>query len=192
MSEDTRLLPDQELMRLRKHGLQVSFLSFQMAEDDGFFYLGTTTGDILKMNPRTKLLADTGPVKDKYSLVSREHRGLIHSAVSFSPRAAQSSLRVCTQPGEEAQACDPRTQETQAGGSLGVQSQPVLYNCSRPARHGRTLSLKNNNKNRIFRKKNGWLVMFPKPYPHLQSARVHPVSPVFFKQKHSQVSLVMA
>ncbi|XP_003466261.1 cilia- and flagella-associated protein 52 isoform X1 [Cavia porcellus] len=43
-------------------------LSVAMAEDDGFFYLGTTTGDILKMNPRTKLLADTGPVKDKYSL----------------------------------------------------------------------------------------------------------------------------
>uniref|UniRef100_A0A8C9PDF5 Cilia- and flagella-associated protein 52 n=1 Tax=Spermophilus dauricus TaxID=99837 RepID=A0A8C9PDF5_SPEDA len=39
-----------------------------MAVDDSFFYLGTTTGDILKLNPRTKLLADTGPVKDKYSL----------------------------------------------------------------------------------------------------------------------------
>ncbi|XP_031208751.1 cilia- and flagella-associated protein 52 isoform X3 [Mastomys coucha] len=39
-----------------------------MADDDSFFYLGTTTGDILKMNPRTKLLADTGPMKDKFSL----------------------------------------------------------------------------------------------------------------------------
>lgn len=48
----------------------------QMADDDSFFYLGTTTGDILKMNPRTKLLADTGPAKDKFSLVSRDHRRL--------------------------------------------------------------------------------------------------------------------
>ncbi|ELK31845.1 WD repeat-containing protein 16 [Myotis davidii] len=39
-----------------------------MPSDDSFFYLGTTTGDILKMNPRTKLMADTGPVKDKFSL----------------------------------------------------------------------------------------------------------------------------
>lgn len=43
-------------------------MSTGMADDDSFFYLGTTTGDILKMNPRTKLLADTGPVKDKFSL----------------------------------------------------------------------------------------------------------------------------
>ncbi|XP_045055232.2 cilia- and flagella-associated protein 52 isoform X3 [Desmodus rotundus] len=43
-------------------------MSITMASDDSFFYLGTTTGDILKMNPRTKLLADAGPVKDKFSL----------------------------------------------------------------------------------------------------------------------------
>ncbi|XP_027830696.1 cilia- and flagella-associated protein 52 isoform X2 [Ovis aries] len=43
-------------------------MSISMADDDSFFYLGTTTGDILKMNPRTKLLADTGPAKDKFSL----------------------------------------------------------------------------------------------------------------------------
>lgn len=47
-----------------------------MAGDDSFFYLGTTTGDILKMNPRTKLLVDTGPVKDKLSLVSRTQQGM--------------------------------------------------------------------------------------------------------------------
>lgn len=46
-----------------------------MADDDSFFYLGTTTGDILKINPKTKLLADTGPMKDKFSLVSRNHEG---------------------------------------------------------------------------------------------------------------------
>lgn len=56
-----------------------------MADDDSFFYLGTTTGDILKMNPRTKLLADTGPVKDKYSLVSRTCQGMFWSSLmSFS------------------------------------------------------------------------------------------------------------
>ncbi|XP_072497161.1 cilia- and flagella-associated protein 52 isoform X1 [Notamacropus eugenii] len=43
-------------------------LSIAMAEDDSYFYIGTTTGDILKLNPRTKLLADTGPVKEKFSL----------------------------------------------------------------------------------------------------------------------------
>uniref|UniRef100_A0A2I3GRW1 Cilia- and flagella-associated protein 52 n=1 Tax=Nomascus leucogenys TaxID=61853 RepID=A0A2I3GRW1_NOMLE len=44
-------------------------MSIGMADDDSFFYLGTTTGDILKMNPRTKLLTDAGPAKDKFSLV---------------------------------------------------------------------------------------------------------------------------
>uniref|UniRef100_A0A2K5ILM4 Cilia- and flagella-associated protein 52 n=1 Tax=Colobus angolensis palliatus TaxID=336983 RepID=A0A2K5ILM4_COLAP len=43
-------------------------MSIGMADDDSFFYLGTTTGDILKMNPRTKLLTDAGPAKDKFSL----------------------------------------------------------------------------------------------------------------------------
>ena len=49
----------------------------QMADDDSFFYVGTTTGDILKMSPRTKLLADTGPAKDRFSLVSRDHQSLL-------------------------------------------------------------------------------------------------------------------
>ncbi|XP_038597985.1 cilia- and flagella-associated protein 52 isoform X1 [Tachyglossus aculeatus] len=42
-------------------------LSITMAEDDSYFYIGTTTGDLLKVNPRTKLLSDTGPLKDKFS-----------------------------------------------------------------------------------------------------------------------------
>jgi hypothetical protein len=62
-----------------------------MADDDSFFYLGTTTGDILKMNPKTKLLADTGPVKDKFSLVSRNHQDMIQSSLSFS--SAQSFVK---------------------------------------------------------------------------------------------------
>ncbi|XP_018869214.3 cilia- and flagella-associated protein 52 isoform X3 [Gorilla gorilla gorilla] len=43
-------------------------MSIGVDDDDSFFYLGTTTGDILKMNPRTKLLTDAGPAKDKFSL----------------------------------------------------------------------------------------------------------------------------
>ncbi|XP_047291394.1 cilia- and flagella-associated protein 52 isoform X2 [Homo sapiens] len=43
-------------------------MSIGVDDDDSFFYLGTTTGDILKMNPRTKLLTDVGPAKDKFSL----------------------------------------------------------------------------------------------------------------------------
>ncbi|XP_069883076.1 cilia- and flagella-associated protein 52 isoform X2 [Dipodomys merriami] len=43
-------------------------MSISMADDDSFFYIGTTTGDVLKVNPKTKLMADTGPKKDKYSL----------------------------------------------------------------------------------------------------------------------------
>ena len=62
-----------------------------MADDDSFFYVGTTTGDILKMNPKTKLLADTGPVKDKFSLVSRNHQDMIQSSLSFS--SAQSFVK---------------------------------------------------------------------------------------------------
>ena len=56
-------------------------LSDQIAVDDSFFYLGTTTGDILKMNPRTKLLADTGPAKDKFSLVSTDPQSLLCPAL---------------------------------------------------------------------------------------------------------------
>lgn len=64
----------------------------QMASDDCFFYLGTTSGDILKMNPRTKLLADSGPVKEKFSLVSRGHQSLfcpLFSSDFFPPLTRQ-------------------------------------------------------------------------------------------------------
>lgn len=69
-----------------------------MASDDSFFYIGTTTGDILKMNPRTKLLVDTGPVKDKFSLVSRQHHikfcsGLLLSSDFLPPLVAQTYIK---------------------------------------------------------------------------------------------------
>ncbi|MBN3295417.1 CFA52 protein, partial [Amia calva] len=39
----------------------------EIPEDDSFFYCGTTSGDILKVNFRTKLLNCCGPVKEKFS-----------------------------------------------------------------------------------------------------------------------------
>lgn len=65
----------------------------QIPSDDSFFYLGTTTGDILKMNPRTKLMADTGPVKDKYSLVSKRPSALaLPFSVDFFPSLPMQTL----------------------------------------------------------------------------------------------------
>lgn len=43
----------------------------QISEDDQFIYCGTTTGDIMKINMKTRLLATCGPVKAKYSLVGK-------------------------------------------------------------------------------------------------------------------------
>ncbi|KYO40820.1 cilia- and flagella-associated protein 52 isoform B [Alligator mississippiensis] len=40
-----------------------------MADDDSYFYVGTTSGDILKLNTKSKLMSDYGPMKDKFSLV---------------------------------------------------------------------------------------------------------------------------
>ncbi|XP_035253349.1 cilia- and flagella-associated protein 52-like [Anguilla anguilla] len=39
----------------------------EVAADDGFFYCGTSSGDILKLNLRTKLLNVYGPLKEKFS-----------------------------------------------------------------------------------------------------------------------------
>lgn len=41
----------------------------QISGDDQFIYCGTTTGDIMKINMRTRLLTTCGPVKVKYSMV---------------------------------------------------------------------------------------------------------------------------
>ncbi|XP_028829346.1 cilia- and flagella-associated protein 52 isoform X2 [Denticeps clupeoides] len=38
-----------------------------ISEDDSFFFCGTTSGDILKVNPKTKLLNSCGPIKQKFS-----------------------------------------------------------------------------------------------------------------------------
>ncbi|KAA8594982.1 hypothetical protein FQN60_012117 [Etheostoma spectabile] len=40
----------------------------EIAEDDKFIFCGTTSGDIMKINLKTGLLSDYGPVKAKYSL----------------------------------------------------------------------------------------------------------------------------
>lgn len=39
----------------------------QVTEDDQFFYSGTTSGDILKVNIKTKLFSHYGPMKEKFS-----------------------------------------------------------------------------------------------------------------------------
>ena len=47
--------------------------------EDKFFYCGTTTGDILKINFETKLLVVYGPKKNRFSLgveTVREMKGL--------------------------------------------------------------------------------------------------------------------
>ncbi|XP_041790179.1 cilia- and flagella-associated protein 52 [Chelmon rostratus] len=40
----------------------------EISEDDRFIYCGTTSGDIMKINLKTGLLSDCGPVKAKFSL----------------------------------------------------------------------------------------------------------------------------
>ncbi|XP_064180207.1 cilia- and flagella-associated protein 52 [Anguilla rostrata] len=39
----------------------------EIPEDDSFFYCGTTSGDVLKVNLKTKLLNSCGPTKQKFS-----------------------------------------------------------------------------------------------------------------------------
>ncbi|XP_062852619.1 cilia- and flagella-associated protein 52 [Trichomycterus rosablanca] len=39
----------------------------EIPEDDGFFYCGTTSGDVLKVNLKSQLLNSFGPVKHKFS-----------------------------------------------------------------------------------------------------------------------------
>ncbi|NXJ09399.1 CFA52 protein, partial [Odontophorus gujanensis] len=41
--------------------------SLKIADDDNYFYVGTSTGDVLKLNTRNKLMTDFGPQK-KFSL----------------------------------------------------------------------------------------------------------------------------
>ncbi|CAH2292093.1 cilia- and flagella-associated 52 [Pelobates cultripes] len=48
--------------------LKRSVTSLAVAEDDSCFYCGTTTGDILKVNMKTKLLNSCGPEKKRFSL----------------------------------------------------------------------------------------------------------------------------
>uniref|UniRef100_A0A8C6JIT2 Cilia- and flagella-associated protein 52 n=1 Tax=Melopsittacus undulatus TaxID=13146 RepID=A0A8C6JIT2_MELUD len=39
-----------------------------MADDDSYFYIGTSSGDVLKMNTNNKLMTDFGPQKKMFSL----------------------------------------------------------------------------------------------------------------------------
>ncbi|XP_042311141.1 cilia- and flagella-associated protein 52 isoform X2 [Sceloporus undulatus] len=39
-----------------------------MMDDDKYFYIGTSTGDVLKINTESTLMSDYGPAKEKFSL----------------------------------------------------------------------------------------------------------------------------
>ncbi|XP_061477831.1 cilia- and flagella-associated protein 52 isoform X2 [Rhineura floridana] len=39
-----------------------------MTDDDSYFYIGTSTGDVLKLNTKSTLMSDYGPLKEKFSL----------------------------------------------------------------------------------------------------------------------------
>lgn len=63
----------------------------QIAEDDQFIFCGTTSGDIMKINLRTGLLSDCGPVKAKYSLVSH-NSGILY----ISNESSKSNFSHCS------------------------------------------------------------------------------------------------
>ncbi|KAF6718023.1 Cilia- and flagella-associated protein 52 [Oryzias melastigma] len=48
--------------------LQRNVKCVEISKDDQFMFCGTTTGDVLKINLRTGLLSDCGPVKAKHNL----------------------------------------------------------------------------------------------------------------------------
>lgn len=43
------------------HAAAAAFTSAQISEDDQFLFCGTTSGDIMKINLKTRLLSDYGP-----------------------------------------------------------------------------------------------------------------------------------
>ncbi|GAB0197835.1 cilia- and flagella-associated protein 52 [Grus japonensis] len=44
----------------------------KMADDDNYFYVGTSTGDVLKVNTNSKLMTDYGPQKEKFSSMKNQ------------------------------------------------------------------------------------------------------------------------
>nr|XP_057930991.1 cilia- and flagella-associated protein 52 [Doryrhamphus excisus]XP_057930999.1 cilia- and flagella-associated protein 52 [Doryrhamphus excisus]XP_057931007.1 cilia- and flagella-associated protein 52 [Doryrhamphus excisus] len=64
LDKDNKIKPsDCQLSKLKRTVKCVEF-----APDDQFIFCGTTSGDILKINTKTKYLSDYGPVKTKHSL----------------------------------------------------------------------------------------------------------------------------
>lgn len=53
----------------RHMNVQILCVAAQIAEDDQFIFCGTTSGDILKVNLKTRLLNICGPVKNKFTKV---------------------------------------------------------------------------------------------------------------------------
>ncbi|XP_054635818.1 cilia- and flagella-associated protein 52 isoform X3 [Dunckerocampus dactyliophorus] len=64
LDEDNKIKPSD--CQLRKLKRTVKCIEF--SPDDQFIFCGTTSGDILKINTKTKYLSNYGPVKTKHSL----------------------------------------------------------------------------------------------------------------------------
>ncbi|NXV80804.1 CFA52 protein, partial [Atlantisia rogersi] len=59
-----RIHPNECHMGLMKRVIKC----IKMADDDNYFYVGTSSGDILKMNTKHRVMSDHGPKKQKFSL----------------------------------------------------------------------------------------------------------------------------
>uniref|UniRef100_A0A8D0EWU9 Cilia- and flagella-associated protein 52 n=1 Tax=Strix occidentalis caurina TaxID=311401 RepID=A0A8D0EWU9_STROC len=70
----------------------------KVADDDNYFYVGTSSGDVLKLNTDKKLMTDYGPQKEKFSLVSSSSVTLVFSLSSslLVPESRATSRRTIT------------------------------------------------------------------------------------------------
>uniref|UniRef100_A0A8C8BQP1 Cilia- and flagella-associated protein 52 n=1 Tax=Otus sunia TaxID=257818 RepID=A0A8C8BQP1_9STRI len=70
----------------------------KVADDDNYFYVGTSSGDVLKLNTNNKLMTDYGPQKEKFSSVSSSSVALVFSLSSslLVPESRATSRRTIT------------------------------------------------------------------------------------------------
>uniref|UniRef100_A0A663NF05 Cilia- and flagella-associated protein 52 n=1 Tax=Athene cunicularia TaxID=194338 RepID=A0A663NF05_ATHCN len=72
----------------------------KVADDDNYFCVGTSSGDILKLNTNNKLMTDYRPQKEKFSLVSSSSVTLIFSLSSSSKIQVQGAVTSLTHRGQ--------------------------------------------------------------------------------------------
>lgn len=63
----------------------------QISEDDQFVLCGTTSGDIMKINLRTRLLSDCGPVKVKFGQVGQTQSWQVSNSALWKSLTVSSS-----------------------------------------------------------------------------------------------------